>query len=139
MFPPNGRAIYYIRAVNTINSDQHQGAVINIFNTPKVLPKPLTHEDEAGKVESVDDNSLPNIITRREAVWFDILVEHDPPGTESGDQIEGVLHVQCWVNRIAAHDPEEAGRKAERFLAATRGVSNIRVKRWRFSNRGCDG
>lgn len=73
-----------------------------------------------------------NIIPQRPAVFFDILAEHDPPGTEPGDNMTGVLRMQVWVNRIAAHDPEEAGRKAERFLTETKDVRNIRVVRWRF-------
>lgn len=47
MFPPNGRARSVRGAVNTINSDQHPGAAINIFNTPKMPRKPLTYEGEA--------------------------------------------------------------------------------------------
>ncbi len=85
-------------------------------------------------MENVDDISLPNIISRRRAVLFDILIEHDPPGTLPGESTEGVLRVRVWVNQIAAFDPEEAGRKAERFLTETKGVRNIRVKRWRFFN-----
>jgi hypothetical protein len=83
-------------------------------------------------VESVD---TPNIILHPapdQAVFFDVLCEHDPSGTPPGESVEGTLRVQCWVNRIAAHDPEEAGRKAERFLTETRGVRNIIVKCWRF-------
>ena len=66
-------------------------------------------------------------------VFFDVLCEHDPPGTEPGDLLEGVMLVQAWVKQIAAYDPEEAARKAESFLTRTRGVRSIRVKRWRFS------
>jgi hypothetical protein len=82
-------------------------------------------------VESVD---TPNVIVRQ-PVFFDILVEHDPPGTEPGTNIDDVLRIRCWVKRIAAHYPEEAALKAERFLVETRGVRNIRVKRWRYSDR----
>ena len=67
-------------------------------------------------------------------MFFDVLCEHDPPGTEPGDLLEGVMLIQAWVRRIAAFDPEEAGRKAESFLTRTRGVRNIRVKQWRFSS-----
>lgn len=86
-------------------------------------------------MESVD---VPNIILHHapsQAVFFDVLCEHDPPGTQPGESVEGVLRVQCWVNRIAAYNSEEAGRKAERFLTETRRVRNIRVKRWRYSDR----
>ena len=68
-------------------------------------------------------------------MFFDILCEHSPPGTEPGDNMEGVLKVQAWVKQIAAYDPEEAGRKAERFLTETRGVRNIKVVRWRYTSR----
>ena len=79
-------------------------------------------------------DGLPNIITRGQAVFFDVLCEHDPPGTEPGENVDSALRVQGWINRIAARNPEEAGRKAERFLVETRGVHNIRVKRWRLFN-----
>jgi hypothetical protein len=82
-------------------------------------------------VESVD---TPNVIVRQ-PTFFDILVEHDPPGTLPGENTDDVLRIQCWVKRIAAHYPEEAALKAERFLAETRGVRNTRVKRWRYSSR----
>ncbi len=82
-------------------------------------------------MENVD---VPNIINRRQAVFFDVLCEHDPPGTEPGERADSAVFVQCWVNHIAAFDPEEAGRKAERFLVETKGVRNIRVTRWRFFN-----
>lgn len=87
-------------------------------------------------MESVDDiNRFPNVTIRHRAVFFDVLCEHSPPGTLPGESAEGVLRVKCWVNRIAAYDPEEAGRKAERFLTDTRGVRSIVVRRWRYSNR----
>ncbi len=76
----------------------------------------------------------PNVISRRPAVFFDILAEHAPPGTLPGETVDSALRVQVWVNHIAAHDPEEAGRKAERFLTETTGVRNIVVRRWRFFN-----
>jgi len=75
---------------------------------------------------------VPNILPIRQVVWFDVLCEHDPPGTRPGENVEGALRVQAWVNRIAARTPDEAGRKAERFLTETRGVRSIRVVRWRF-------
>lgn len=75
---------------------------------------------------------MTNIIVRR-PMFFDVLCEHDPPGTQPGDNVEGVLRVQCWVRKVAAYDPEDAGRKAERFLTEHKHVGNIRVKRWRFS------
>ncbi len=65
--------------------------------------------------------------------FFDVLCEHNPPGTQPSDNVEGTLRVQCWVRRIAARDPKEAAQKAERFLTEQRGVRSIRVKRWRFS------
>ncbi len=73
-----------------------------------------------------------NFIRQRPAVLFDILAEHAPPGTEAGDDLTGVLLMQVWVKKIAAHNPEEAGRKAEKFLTATKNVRTIRVVRWRF-------
>lgn len=65
---------------------------------------------------------------------FDILIEHSPPGTapEEREAVEAVLRVQCWVKKIGAHDPDEAGRKAQTFLEVTKGVTNIQVIRWRF-------
>lgn len=65
--------------------------------------------------------------------FFDVLCEHDPPGKQAGDVIEGVLRVRCWVRKINASDPEEAAQKAERFLTEKRRVRSIRVKKWRFS------
>lgn len=73
-----------------------------------------------------------NIIKQRPLVFFDILSEHAPPGTEPGDDLTGVFLMQVWVKKIAAHDPEEAGRKAERFLTETKHVRTIRVVRWRY-------
>jgi hypothetical protein len=75
----------------------------------------------------------------RRPIFFDILCEHDPPGTRPGDDTEGILRVRCWVRRVAAFDPEEAGRKAERFLTEDRGTRSIRVKRWRFSHAPQEG
>lgn len=76
----------------------------------------------------------PNIVVRQ-PIFFDVLCEHDPPGTQPGDIIEGTLRICCWVRKIAANDPEQAASKAERFLTEQRGVRNIRVKQWRFSRR----
>lgn len=70
----------------------------------------------------------------RQAILFDVCCEHDPPGTEPGEAAESIIKLQVWVNRIAAYNPEEAGRKAERFLTEQRGVRNIKVKRWRYFN-----
>ena len=75
---------------------------------------------------------IPNIINRRQPVLFDIEIEHDPPGVGPGESVEGTVRVKCWVKRIAAYDPEEAGRKAERFLTATRGIRSMTVTGWRF-------
>lgn len=77
----------------------------------------------------------PNINLQYDAVFFDVLCEHDPLGTLPGERVESSTLIQCWVNQIAAFNPEEAGRKAERFLLETKEVRNIRVKRWRFSAR----
>ena len=79
----------------------------------------------------------PNNLTfirQRQAVLFDILVEHSPPGTAplEREAVEAVMRVQCWVKRIGAHTPDEAGRKAQTFLEVTKGVTNIQVIRWRF-------
>ena len=85
-----------------------------------------------GRVRTVD---APNIINlRRQAVFFDVCCEHDPPGTLPGERVESIVKLQVWVNRIAAYDPEQAGRKAEKFLTEQRGLRNIRVKRWRYHN-----
>lgn len=75
-----------------------------------------------------------NIIRQRPPVLFDILAEHAPPGTDPTDDLTGVFLMQVWVKRIAAHNPEEAGRKAEKFLTETKNVRTIRVVRWRFYN-----
>ena len=77
----------------------------------------------------------PNILRRRQAVFFDVCCEHDPPGTLPGERVESIVKLQVWVNLITARDPEEAAKKAEKFLTEQRGVRNIRVKRWRFSSR----
>lgn len=69
----------------------------------------------------------------RPPVFFDVLCSHNPLGTRPGDNLEGTLRVQCWVRKISARNPYEAGRKAETFLTEHRGVSNITVKRWKFS------
>lgn len=63
---------------------------------------------------------------------FDVFCAHDPPGTRPGERVEG-LRMQCWVKKIAAKDPNQAGEKAEKFLTEQRGVRNIKVTRWRFS------
>lgn len=84
-----------------------------------------------GYGENVD---VPNILPIRQAVWFDVLCEHDPPGTLPGESVEKAFRIAAWINRISAYNPEEAGRKAEQFLTETRGVRNIRVMRWRFFN-----
>lgn len=76
----------------------------------------------------------PNIIRHRQAVFFDVLCEHDPPGTLPGERVESVVKLQVWVNRIAAYDPEQAGRKAEKFLTEYKRVGRIRVMRWRYHN-----
>ncbi len=83
---------------------------------------------------NTDINKFPTFIRRRQAVFFDILVEHSPPGTapEERDAVEAVMRVQCWVRKINAHTPDEAGRKAQTFLKATKGVTNIQVIQWRF-------
>ncbi len=73
-----------------------------------------------------------NIIKQRPPVLFDILAEHAPPGTEAGDDLTGVFLMQVWVNKVPAHNPEEAGRRAEKFLTETKNVRTIRVVRWRF-------
>lgn len=72
-------------------------------------------------------------IISRQPTFIDVLCEHDPPGTQPGDVVEGPLRVQCWVRRIPARSSEEAGQKAEKFLTEQKHVGNIRVKRWRFS------
>lgn len=74
----------------------------------------------------------PNIIQHRQAVFFDVLCEHDPPGTLPGERVESIVKLQVWVNRIGAYDPEQAARKAEKFLIEQRHVGNIRVMRWRY-------
>lgn len=51
-----------------------------------------------------------------------------------GERVESIIKLQVWVNRIAAYDPEEAGRKADKFLIEQRGARNIRVMRWRYHN-----
>lgn len=75
-----------------------------------------------------------NINPGREANVFDVLCDHDPIGTLPGEGVASSLRIQCWVKRIIAVNPEEAGRKAERFLLETKGVRNIKVKRWRYFN-----
>lgn len=78
--------------------------------------------------------NTPIIIPQRPPVWFDILVAHDPPGTtpEEREGVAQVLRIRCWVKKIGARTPDEAGRKAQTFLAATKGVANIQVVKWRF-------
>lgn len=78
---------------------------------------------------------VPNINIQHNAVFFDVLCEHDPPGVLSEETVDNIIRVQCWVKLVAAFNPEQAGRKAERFLTETRGVHNIKVTRWRFSSR----
>ena len=82
----------------------------------------------------MDTPTTPNIIPQRQAVLFDILVEHSPPGTAplERDDVESVLRVQCWIKKIGARTPDEAGRKAQTFLEVTKNVTNIQVIRWRF-------
>ena len=75
-----------------------------------------------------------NIINRRQPVLFDIEIEHDPPGVGPGESVAGTVRVKCWIKQIAAHDPEEAGRKAERFLTETKGIRSMTVTGWRFFN-----
>ena len=72
-------------------------------------------------------------------VFFDILCEHNPPGTQPGDVVEGTLRVRCWVRKINAYDSEEAARKAEGFLTDKRGVGSIKVIRWRYSRAPQEG
>ncbi len=65
--------------------------------------------------------------------FFDVLCAHDPPGMQAGEDAAGVLRAQCWVKEIAARNPEEAARKAEKFLTEQKGACNIEILKWRFS------
>ncbi len=78
--------------------------------------------------------TAPTILHQRPPLLFDILVEHSPPGTAplEREAVEAVMRVQCWVKKIGARTPDEAGRKAQTFLQVTKGVTNIQVIRWRF-------
>lgn len=78
-------------------------------------------------------------IGRNPLVFFDVLCEHDPSGTQPGDILKGTLRLRCWVRKIMAHDSEEAARKAEKFLTEQRGARNIRVKQWRLSRTPQEG
>ncbi len=82
----------------------------------------------------MDTPNNPTFIRQRPPMLFDILVEHSPPGTAplEREAVEAVMRVQCWVKKIGAHTPDEAGRKAQTFLEVTKGVTNIQVIRWRF-------
>ena len=82
----------------------------------------------------MNTKNTPNIIQQRPPVLFDILVEHNPPGTtpEDRESVEEVLRIHCWVKKISAHTPDEAGRKAQMFLESNKGVTNIQVVKWRF-------
>ncbi len=84
----------------------------------------------------MDTPNNPTFIRQRQAVLFDILVEHSPPGTAplERETVEAVMRVQCWVKKIGARTPAEAGRKAQTFLEVTKGVTNIQVIRWRLFN-----
>ncbi len=75
-----------------------------------------------------------NIIPQRQVMLFDILVEHSPPGTAplEREAVEAVMLVRCWVKKIGARTPNEAGRKAQTFLEVTKGVTNIQVIRGRY-------
>ena len=78
--------------------------------------------------------TIPTILPQRTPMLFDILVEHSPPGTapEEREVVEEVMRVQCWIKKIGARTPDEAGRKAQTFLEVTKSVTNIQVIRWRF-------
>ena len=80
--------------------------------------------------------NIPNIIPQRLPVLFDLLVKHDPAGTSPKDResVAEILRIQCWVKKVSAHTPDEAGRKAQMFLELTKGLANIQVIRWRFFN-----
>ena len=81
----------------------------------------------------MDAPNISHLFTRRrQAIFFDVCCEHDPPGTLPGENVESIVKLQVWVNRIAAYTPEEAAKKAEKFLTEQRGVRSIRVKRWRY-------
>ncbi len=75
-----------------------------------------------------------NIIPQRQPLLFDILVEHSPPGTAplEREAVEAVMRVRCWIKKIGARTPDEAGRKAQTFLEVTKSVTNIQVIRWRY-------
>lgn len=75
----------------------------------------------------------PNIISHT-VIFFDVCLAHDPPGTEPRDN-HGALRIQCWLKRIPAFNPEQAAEKAETFLREKRGVCNIEVKSWRYSQK----
>ena len=83
---------------------------------------------------NTDTTKFPTFIRQRQSWLFDILVEHSPPGTAPSEReaVEVVMLVRCWVKKINAHTPDEAGRRAQTFLEMTKGVTNIQVIRWRF-------
>lgn len=75
----------------------------------------------------------PNIISHTPR-FFDVCLEHDPPGTEPRDN-HGALRIRCWLKRIPAFNSEQAAEKAETFLREQRGVGNIEAKLWRYSKK----
>lgn len=70
-------------------------------------------------------------MTRR-PVFFDVLFEHNPPGTKPGENVDSGLRIQVWVKKVPAFGLGEAQTKAESFLARTGATGAVFLK-GRFS------
>lgn len=70
--------------------------------------------------------------------YYDVTLEHLPPGEEYPVRRARGIRIHCKVNRVPAYDPEEACQKALRFLLI-QGRKGVRVRSVREHGEGSNG